>query len=457
MDDLAVHPDRRAARRKDAELPGSPHQAGDERGDAGDEVLAVVEDDELGALRQASFHGLGEVDADVAGTSEGGGQLTHHVGRRVSREASSHIHTPSKSPASRRATSRASRVLPVPPGPMSVTRPGEPRRAVTAAVRSGRGTKLVSSGGRLPTRPDRAPTSPTGPGGPGTTSSWRRMAPSRAEKLGARHDAQLVAEQRSQALVGAQGVGLPPAQVERPHELAPESFPERMVGDGRLGVEDDAGRLTEGEPRLQPALDDIDPQLFQAHGFRAGPARVGDLGEGGPPPAGEALAEESGRPAGVALAEVRSPRRRLLLERGDIELAGRHGEDVGAVAVTEALRSEGAPQQRDVALQRRGGARGEDSLPQVLLQPAGGHRAVGGDEEAHEQAPPELAVHADLAAGARHPRRAEQAEGESTHAVPDRRLALLDRLVTRSLPGPAATVAPAVLPRPAQGTRRAGR
>ena len=77
-------------------------------------------------------------------------QAQRHRDRRGTRAgsctgASSISHTPSANrPATRRATSPASRVLPTPPGPVTVTRRHSPSRPAASSTDHARPTKLVS-------------------------------------------------------------------------------------------------------------------------------------------------------------------------------------------------------------------------------------------------------------------------------------------------------------------------
>jgi hypothetical protein len=54
--------------------------------------------------------------------------------------------------------------------------------------------------------------------------SWSRMRCSRRASSGAGFDTQSLDEMASGLLIGAQGVGLPAAAIQRQHELSPQPF-----------------------------------------------------------------------------------------------------------------------------------------------------------------------------------------------------------------------------------------
>ena len=143
-------------------------------------------------------------------------------------------------PARARRHSTASRDLPTPPTPVSVTSGPSRRAATTRATSASRPTKLVARRGRLPHGRGGEPVA-------GGSVGARRRGPRRpAPGAGvARQDllvhlpqrgsgvrAQLLAQPAAHLPVGVQRVGLPTAAELGEHELAGQALVERVVAQG---------------------------------------------------------------------------------------------------------------------------------------------------------------------------------------------------------------------------------
>ena len=138
----------------------------------GEQLFVVVEDEQhRTSARNVARRSSAEpacmsirprVAAIAAGTSSG----SSVVSRRTS-------HAPSGTrSAQRRASSIAKRVLPVPPGPVRVTRRASSNSASSAANSRSRPTKVVSRDGRLPVGWSAACSGGKSDGRPSTTSWW---------------------------------------------------------------------------------------------------------------------------------------------------------------------------------------------------------------------------------------------------------------------------------------------
>ena len=165
--------------------------------------------------------------------------------------ASSTIQTPSATRSTQPATaSRASRVLPAPPGPSSVTsRPRSSSSPIWAISRS-RPTKLVTGADRFERRLRRL-----------LASAGRPCARPAAPAPG--RDAELVGEQRAHALVGGQRVGLAAGGGERRDQLRREPLVQRVLGAQRLELGDEPVAVAEREVGLDAVGERREPQIVQ--------------------------------------------------------------------------------------------------------------------------------------------------------------------------------------------------
>src|SRR6266571_4163405 len=178
---------------------------------------------------------------------------------------------PTSPPASSRVTaSSARRVLPVPPGPTSVTSRPRPSSFRTWAISSSRPTKLVSGAGRF----DGA--TAAGAGGPRRGGRQFRSDRQRrvlgeelgfqAAQLGAGVQAGALRQDRAGALVGAERVGLPAGRVQGSHELGVQPLAQGLPLDQRLELPDHPGLPAEPEVDLDAILQRRQAQLLKAGG-----------------------------------------------------------------------------------------------------------------------------------------------------------------------------------------------
>ena len=213
--------------------------------------------------------------------------------------------------ASRAAASTASRVFPVPPGPVSDDQPGlaeqlaDPVQLVVPAHEAGQlGGQVAAAGPEHPRRARRSATGPgaTGPGrprpercpgpggpGPGRRARWpgaRRPAPGKD-----RRPAGSASSCRVSSYTG-QRVCLPPGQVQHPHELAAQPFPQRVRGGQFLQLRRQPRAAAEGQVRLDPVFGRRQPELFQPGDGPGGERRVPDVGQGRAAPQSQRLAEQ---------------------------------------------------------------------------------------------------------------------------------------------------------------------
>ena len=189
---------------------------------------------------------------------------------------------PSNSSSRSAASRSARRVLPTPPGPVSVSSRSSRTRA-TSRASSSRAPDELRGLGRQATGRGRA-----GPG-PGSAAAWvvGQDAGLELAQRGGRLEAELLAQDRPQRRRPAERLGGPAAAVQRDDQLVPEALAERGLRDQRLELADQLGVLAAREPGLEQVLAGVGAQLVEAHRFVAGPVELGELLERRPSPAVE--------------------------------------------------------------------------------------------------------------------------------------------------------------------------
>ncbi len=100
----------------------------------------------------------------------------------------------------------------------------------------------------------------------------------------ARIDPELVDEGPARVLVGVQGLRLPARPVQRRHQIPPQPFAERVLGDQRLQLPDQLVMAPECEVGVDPELDCCQPDLLEPGDGRLGEALVGEVRERRAPP-----------------------------------------------------------------------------------------------------------------------------------------------------------------------------
>src|SRR5581483_4680770 len=188
-------------------------------------------------------------------------------------------------------------------------------------------------------------------------------------------------------------VCLPAAPVEREHQLAPEPLAERAFVDRVLELGDDLPMLAERERGLEPLLERVDPQIFEAVGLGAQPPDLGQpLERRAAPERERAVSEVGGRPR-VALAACGARPDEQALEDNGVR---RRADDGVAVAAADDRRlAESRAQPGDVVLDgvSRGG--GHVGPPELVDQRVHGDMAPAPKREEREQRVALRAGHVD--------------------------------------------------------------
>ena len=93
----------------------------------------------------------------------------------------------------------------------------------------------------------------------------------------ARVDPELVDEGPARILVGVQGLRLPTRPVQRRHQIPPQAFAERVLGDQCLELPDQLVVTPEREVSVDPELDCSQPDLLEPGDRRLGEALIGEV------------------------------------------------------------------------------------------------------------------------------------------------------------------------------------
>ena len=251
---LARDVERLAARRQDPH-PGALRQ--ERRRDARrlvEDVLARVEDDERAGVAKPRGHACERVGAaNVERRRRGAGRR-----RRASpARAKSTTQMPSgNSGSSERAVSTASRLLPTPGGPVSVT-----RRCSCSSSATWRELVLAADERRRRRREVAAAPAADRDGGDRRVVREDRLL--EPPELGPRLEPQLVGEHAPRLLEGLERVRLAPAAVERQHQLPPQPLAERVVRQRRAKRGRELAMLAERERDLELLLERIDVQRLE--------------------------------------------------------------------------------------------------------------------------------------------------------------------------------------------------
>jgi hypothetical protein len=131
---------------------------------------------------------------------------------------------------------------------------------------------------------------------------------------------EIVDEARSRRAIGLEGIRLPPAAIERKHQLSPQPLAQGMLAHERLELGDEPPMAPERQLSLHPILDGREPQPLETlHlGDRERPEL--DIGERRAPPQRLGLAYHRRRARGVALLKRPPSFRHQHVEPGQVEL-----------------------------------------------------------------------------------------------------------------------------------------
>ncbi len=200
------------------------------------------------------------------------------------------------------ASSAASRLLPIPGGPLRVIRAPAPASTLSQRSRS-----------RASSRPD--PPTPAPPPGRARAGARRRgpeckrvvLAQDRVlelAQLGPGLYADVFDEPPARVLESLQRLGLPTAAVESEHELTGELLAGRVVGDQLPQLAHQIGVPACLEVGGDASLERGESLLVEARNIRLRERLEGQVGQRSAAPEGEGVAQECGCPLGIAGGEA---------------------------------------------------------------------------------------------------------------------------------------------------------
>ena len=339
------------------------------------------------------------------------------------------------------ASSSASRVLPIPPTPVSVTSRSATSIDPMTLSSSWRPTIAVSGAGRF------AGPRPIAPAG---GRQERRIVVEDGLLDGAQRraglDAEVGGEGQTGTSEGSERVGRSPGLVERPHQQPPGPLAVRVGLDEGFELADPERAEPPVEVGLGAVLGDrvthLDETLDLAHRHRAlGHAVVGRAAE-----RGGGAGEQPGGSVRIAAAEGFSRLRRQVRHGRGVDLDDLGIESIAAVALDDREPTERSAETHDVGLQGLAPRRRRSLRPQ----------RVGERVDRHRLAHPRCERRQQGLLGGRDPHR--RAAVEELDRAEDPHLehaATLVRVPPRSAPNaPAARNRPAAAPAP--GTRHSG-
>ncbi|MBD2893630.1 hypothetical protein amrb99_25520 [Actinomadura sp. RB99] len=436
---LAGDAERFAARREDAQVRARGEQPRGERGDRVDDVLAVVQDEQrrpVGERRDEpvlrglrGVRGLGARLAQAERAEQRAGQRRAVPQRRQLGEA--------RRPG-RAAASGPARHLDGQPRLPDPAGPGQRHQA--------RGTEQVGDAfdvavtaderGERRGRPHRR-----------RSGVAAQQVPVQGGEVRGRVRAELVGEAPPRLLEHQERLGPPAAVPQRPHQQPGEPLAQRMPSEEFPQLGHDLAMAAPAHVGLDPVFEGGEPPLVEPRGLGLGPRHVG---ERRPAPQGQRLAEERGRPFGIAVAQRGASLVREALEPSRVHVAGFDRDPVPAAGpLDRRARAERRPQPRHLGVQRV-------ARRPALRQPVRRDRRARADEQQRQQRPPGRAAERHLLAAV--PPRPGLAQDSEPHAriIPARRPRTGCRRRTASSRPRRAGPRPSRCPRCAPG-RRPGR
>ena len=268
-------------------------------GAAPGQVLAVVHDQQQLLGGQEALDRLARATRPRAAMiAERADDRRGHVLAAVATAASDTKRAPSaKSASTARAASSASRVLPTPPGPVSVSSRTEPARSRSpTAASSSPATDRPIRRRRQRAAPDRR-LAPAARAAASSAGSWREDRLVEVVQLGARLDPELLDEHLAGVAVGLQRVGLAAAAIQREHQLRVQPLAPRMLARELLELGDQLGVAPGGEVGLHAHLQRRQALLLQARDLGRRERRRRELRQRRPTPQRQRLAQHAPRPA----------------------------------------------------------------------------------------------------------------------------------------------------------------
>jgi hypothetical protein len=190
-------------------------------------------------------------------------------------------------------------------------------------------------------------------------------------------------------------IGLPPAAVEREHQLSAQSLAQRVLADERVELARDLGMPAAGEVGVDPRAEAAEAQILEPRDLGLGEALVGDVGERRPAPELERVLQRGGRLPRLTARELLAPQPQAPLEAVGVERVRRESQAVAAALGHDQVLAQRGPDARrhdvdGVARVLRAG-----SVPQLIDDTVEVDRGAVAHEKQREEREGAAARHAD--------------------------------------------------------------
>ncbi len=183
-----------------------------------------------------------------------------------------------------------------------------------------------------------------------------------AHEVRRRVDAELVGQDPTGPMEGAERISLATFAVVREHEQRPQVLAQGMGRQERLEVADGPRRMPPGEQALEPRRLRLEAKLVEPSGLGEERALVGEVGQGRPTPQRKCLVEGHDR-------QIRIDRQRLLaladqgIETAGVELGRLQPQPIARRLAHDPILADGLAQERNVRLDDAAGRLGRLVVP----------------------------------------------------------------------------------------------
>ena len=199
-------------------------------------------------------------------------------------------------------------------------------------------------------------------------------------------DPELLDERGPGPAVGLERLRLPSRPVERAHDQLTGTLPERVGVNEPLGLRERVGVPAAGEVGLERALEHQQAHLLEPRRFVLEERLIGEVGESGPAPQRERLAQHAGGLLEAPVVQRDAAGSRQPLEDVQVERVGLDACHVAGASCLDRIAAERLAKLRDRPLDevRRAGRR--LVAPHGVDDPRGRHQAAGLGEQNHQHA-----------------------------------------------------------------------
>ena len=197
----------------------------------------------------------------------------------------------------------------------------------------------------------------------------------------ARLDAELLCEGHPRPPVRIEGIRLQAAQIERPHQLAPQTLAVRVLRAESLELADELAETARGKVGLDAIFERREPKLLEPGRSRHGESRFCERAECRASPERERFAQEPSSDDGPAGLAALPPRPREPLEPDAIDALRLDAERVAAARARDDVGAERFAHVRDEHVERALGGRRQWTFPKLIEQALTRHELVRAEQQ----------------------------------------------------------------------------